>query len=332
MNKIGILGVGSYLPEKKVTNFDLAKILDTSDEWIRARTGIKERRFASPDQAASDLAANAAERAIKDAGISQEDIDLIIVGTNSPDTLYPATACLVQDKIGAKNAAAFDLQAGCTGWVYASIVGAQFIKTGMYKHVLVIGVEAITKMVDEKDRDTYVLFGDGAGATIIEDTEQEDTGIIGNKSATYATDEAYYLAFEASYNQELQRETRYIKMNGRMIYNFALTYVPQAMKDCLDESGIDIKDLKKIFIHQANEKMDQAICERFYKLYDLEMPENVMPMSIAELGNSSVATLPTLLDLVKRKQIENQEINKGDIVLFASVGAGMNINALTYKI
>jgi 3-oxoacyl-[acyl-carrier-protein] synthase-3 len=187
-------------------------------------------------------------------------------------------------------------------------------------------------VVDIHDRDS-MIFSDGAGATIIEKVEDEyDNGIIAHESATYATDEAFYLTFEASYNQELKRETRYIKMNGRKIYNFALSYVPQAMKNCLDKSGYEIDEISKIFIHQANEKMDQAICERFYKLYEKEMPEHVMPMSIAELGNSSVATLPTLLDLVKKNQLENQHIEKGDVVIFASVGAGMNINALVYKI
>jgi 3-oxoacyl-[acyl-carrier-protein] synthase-3 len=172
MSKVGIIGVGSYVPDKIVTNFDMEKILDTSDEWIRTRTGIIERRFADDNQTTSDLAAIAAERAIKDAGISPEDIGLIIVGTNSPDMRYPATACLVQDKIGAKNAAAFDLQAGCPGWIFATTVGAQFVETGMYKYVLTIGAEVITRMMDSTDRYTYVLFGDGAGATVLGKVEK----------------------------------------------------------------------------------------------------------------------------------------------------------------
>ncbi|SHJ17264.1 3-oxoacyl-[acyl-carrier-protein] synthase-3 [Mesonia phycicola] len=351
---IEITGVGSCIPEKVVKNSDFLNheflnqdgtpIKGENDVIIRkfkAITGIDERRYVEDNLTASDLAGIAAQNAIKDAGIDKETIDYIIVAQNFGDVKHkntqsdavPSLASRVKHILQIKNPSCvgYDLVFGCPGWLEGVIHAKAFIKAGMAKKCLVIGTETLSRVVDAHDRDS-MIFSDGAGATIIEDTGRDNAGIIGNKSATYANDEAYYLAFEASYNQELQRETRYIKMNGRMIYNFALTYVPQAMKSCLEESGIDIKDLKKIFIHQANEKMDQAICERFYKLYDLEMPEYVMPMSIAELGNSSVATLPTLLDLVKRKQIENQEIKKGDVVLFASVGAGMNINALTYKI
>jgi len=171
--KVGIIGLGSYLPERRVTNFDLEKVLDTSDEWIRTRTGIVERRMAEENQTTSDLAAIAAKRALEDAKLTVDDIDLIIVGTNSPDMIYPATACLVQDKIGAAGkCAAFDLQAGCTGWVYSTVVGSQFIQTGAYKHVLVIGAEVITRLMDPTDRGTYVLFGDGAGAAVLGEVEE----------------------------------------------------------------------------------------------------------------------------------------------------------------
>lgn len=320
MNKVGILGVGSYLPEKKVTNFDLEKILDTSDEWIRTRTGIKERRFASPDQAASDLAAKAAERAIKDAGISQEDIDLIIVGTNSPDTLYPATACLVQDKIGAKNAAAFDLQAGCTGWVYASIVGAQFIKTGMYKHVLVIGVEAITKMVDEKDRDTYVLFGDGAGATILGNVDKG--GLL--SSVLYADGSlAEHLIFPAGgsrlpLSQEvLDKRLQYTRMNGREVFKFAVREITKVSLNAIKEASLTVDDIRWFIPHQANLRIIEAGIKR------IRIPKERAVITIDKYGNSSAATVPIALDEIYKAG----KIKTGDKLLMVSFGAGMTSGA-----
>jgi 3-oxoacyl-[acyl-carrier-protein] synthase-3 len=175
-----------------------------------------------------------------------------------------------------------------------------------------------------------MIYSDGAGATIIESSDDE-TGMLSYENATFANEEAGYLFFGKSYNPDLDPDIRYIKMYGRKIYEFALSQVPAAMKSCLDKSGLDIDDVKKILIHQANEKMDEAIIHRFYKLYGKAVPKNIMPMSIHELGNSSVATIPTLLDLLIQGKIENQEVNKGDILLFASVGAGMNINAFVYR-
>jgi 3-oxoacyl-[acyl-carrier-protein] synthase-3 len=175
-----------------------------------------------------------------------------------------------------------------------------------------------------------MIYSDGAGATIIEATDDEG-GILAHETASYTYDEAYYLFFGNSNNQDLCRDTRYIKMDGRKIYEFALNNVPNAMKTCLDNSGVDIKEVKKIFIHQANEKMDEAILKRFYRLYKAEIPEGIMPMSIQTLGNSSVATIPTLFDLVKNNKLKNHSLTKGDVIIFASVGAGMHINAIIYK-
>ena len=175
-----------------------------------------------------------------------------------------------------------------------------------------------------------MIYSDGAGATIIE-TTIDTGGILGHASATFATNEADYLFFGNSFNKNLDPDVRYIKMHGRKIYEFALSQVPMAMKNCLDESGIDINQVKKVLIHQANEKMDEAIIQRFYKLYNQTPPEGIMPMSIHKLGNSSVATVPTLYDSLIKGKIENQEIHKGDIIIFASVGAGMNINAIVYQ-
>ena len=218
---------------------------------------------------------------------------------------------------------------GCPGWVEGVIQAQAFIKAGMAKKCLVIGAETLSRVVDLHDRDS-MIYSDGAGATIVEVTDQEG-GILAHETATFTYDEAYYLFFGNSFNKTHDPDVRYIKMHGRKIYEFALSNVPKAMKECLDNSGIAIGDVKKILIHQANEKMDEAIVQRFYKLYNQTMPEGIMPMSIHKLGNSSVATIPTLYDSLVRGEIENQSLNKGDVILFASVGAGMNVNAMVYK-
>ena len=224
---------------------------------------------------------------------------------------------------------AYDVLFGCPGWIEGVIQAQAFIKAGMAKKCLVIGSETLSRVVDKHDRDS-MIYSDGAGATVIEATNDEG-GILAHESATFAFDEAKYLFFGESYNKELNSDVCYIKMYGRKIYEFALNNVPKAMKECLDNSGIAINQVKKILIHQANEKMDEAIIQRFYKLYKQSVPEGIMPMSIHELGNSSVATVPTLYDLLLNEKIENQSINKGDVILFASVGAGMNINAIVYR-
>ena len=190
-------------------------------------------------------------------------------------------------------------------------------------------LKTLSRILDPHDRDS-MIYGDGAGAVIIESTD-DIGGIIAHESGTYAFDEAHFIYFGKTNNQDSEDDRRYIKMYGRKIYEFALTNVPMAMKSCLDKSGINISDVKKILIHQANEKMDEAIVKRFYELYNMEMPENIMPMSIGKLGNSSVATVPTLYDIILNGQMEGQKINKGDVIIFASVGAGMNINAIVYK-
>ncbi len=200
----------------------------------------------------------------------------------------------------------------------------------MAKKCLVIGSEALSRVVDKHDRDS-MIYSDGTGASILEYNSKTNKGILCHESASFTYEEAYYLYFGNSNNQNLCRNTRYIKMHGRKIYEFALNNVPQAMKDCFDKSDLNISAVKKILIHQANEKMDEAIVKRFYKLYNTPVPKNIMPMSIHKLGNSSVATIPTLLDLIRNNQLENQNLNSGDIILFASVGAGMHINTIVYR-
>jgi 3-oxoacyl-[acyl-carrier-protein] synthase-3 len=204
-----------------------------------------------------------------------------------------------------------------------------FIQSGMAKKCLVIGSETLSRVVDKHDRDS-MIYSDGAGATIIEASE-ETGGILAHESATYSFEEANFIFFGKSNKREVNDDRRYIKMHGRKIYEFALSHVPDAMKTCLEKSGKQIGDVKKILIHQANEKMDEAIIKRFYKLYEMKAPEGIMPMSIDKLGNSSVATVPTLLDLILKNKMEGQSLEKGDVIILASVGAGMNINAIVYQ-
>ncbi|GFZ92218.1 3-oxoacyl-ACP synthase [Aquaticitalea lipolytica] len=349
---IKITGTGSYIPTsiEKNENFHQHQFLNTDGSTLthpneviiqkfKAITGIDERRYAYDHLTSSDLGFFAAEKAIEDANINREELDYIIVAHNFGDVkhntiqsdILPCLASRIKHSLRIKNpkCVAYDILFGCPGWVEGVIQANAFIKAGLAKKCLVIGTETLSRVVDKHDRDS-MIYSDGAGATIVEATDG-DGGILAHETASFTYDEAYYLFFGNSNNKELCPDTRYIKMDGRKIYEFALSNVPLAMKDCLDKSGVNIKDIKKIFIHQANEKMDEAILKRFYKLYDEEIPEGIMPMSIQELGNSSVATIPTLYDLVINDKIKDQHVNKGDVVMFASVGAGMHINAIVYK-
>jgi len=349
---IKITGSGSYIPTEVVTNYDFAKHVFLNDdgtpfhlpneviaEKFYGITGISERRYVTDDLMTSDIAFFAAQKAIENANIDPETLDYIILAHNFGDVkknaiqsdILPSLASRVKNRLRIKNpkCVAYDMLFGCPGWVEGFIQAQAYIKAGMAKRCLVIGAETLSRVVDMHDRDS-MIYSDGAGATIIEATD-EDGGILAHESASYTYDEAGYLFFGNSFNTDHDPDVRYIKMYGRKIYEFALSNVPKAMKECLDKSGIDISQVKKILIHQANEKMDEAIIQRFYKLYEQTAPEGIMPMSIHKLGNSSVATVPTLYDSLVKGKIENQAIHKGDIILFASVGAGMNINAIVYK-
>lgn len=349
---IKITGSGSYIPTEIVSNNDFsnheflnedgtpfAQPNEIITQKFKGITGIEERRYATKDLLTSDIATIAAKKAIDNATIDPETLDYIIFAHNFGDVkkgtiqgdMLPSLASKLKHNLRIKNpkCVAYDMLFGCPGWVEGVIQATAFIKAGMAKKCLVIGAETLSRVTDPHDRDS-MIYSDGAGATIIEASDDEG-GILAHESATFAYDEANYLFFGNSYNKEHNPDVRYIKMHGRKIYEFALINVPKAMKECLDKSGTDIKNLKKILIHQANEKMDEAIVQRFYKLYGIDMPEGIMPMSIHKLGNSSVATVPTLYDSLIKGEIENQSLNKGDIILFASVGAGMNINAIVYK-
>ena len=349
---IKITGSGSYIPTVTVTNNDFSNHVFLNEdgsnfalpnevitEKFYGITGIQERKYVTDDLTTSDIAFIAAKKAIEDANIDPETLDYIIFAHNFGNVkkgtiqtdLLPSLASRVKHNLRIKNpkCVAYDMLFGCPGWVEGVIQAQAYIKAGMAKKCLVIGAETLSRVVDPHDRDS-MIYSDGAGATIIEATNDEG-GILAHETATFTYDEAYFLFFGKSFNNDHNPDVRYIKMHGRKIYEFALVNVPKAMKECLDNSGIDISQLKKILIHQANEKMDEAIVQRFYKLYDQKMPEGIMPMSIHELGNSSVATVPTLYDSLVKGKIKDQSIHKGDVILFASVGSGMNVNAIVYK-
>ncbi len=349
---IKITGSGSYIPTEIVSNKDFAEHVFLNDdgtpfphpndvvaEKFLEITGIQERRYVTDDLQTSDIAFIAAKRAIENSKIDPETLDYIIFAHNFGNVrkgaiqtdLVPSLATRVKFDLRIKNpkCVAYDMLFGCPGWLEGVIQAQAFIKAGMAKKCLVIGAETLSRVVDLHDRDS-MIYSDGAGATVIEATN-EAGGILAHETATFTYDEAYYLFFGNSFNKTHDPDVRYIKMYGRKIYEFALSQVPKAMKECLEKSGVAIGDVKKILIHQANEKMDEAIIQRFYKLHDQTPPDGIMPMSIHKLGNSSVATVPTLYDLLVKGELENHSIKKGDVILFASVGAGMNVNAIVYK-
>lgn len=351
-----ITGTGSFVPSNRVSNQDFAKnkfydasgkAFEASHEEIaekfKAITGIQERRYADDDMQASDIGAISARLAIEDSGIDPESLDQIIVAHNFGDVqqgtiqvdAMPSLGARIKQALGIKNpqCVAYDILFGCPGWIQGIIQANAFIRSGMAKKCLVIGTETLSRVLDMHDRDS-MIFADGAGACVVEAVESETAaGILSLEAATFAQEETYFLYMGKSNVEGAEPAVRYIKMKGRKIYEFALTHVPAAMKACLDKAGADIHDVKKVFIHQANEKMDNEIIKRLFRLYKTrEIPEKIMPMSIHMLGNSSVATIPTLLDQVRKgTSTEAHELNKGDLILMASVGAGMNINAIAYR-
>ncbi len=350
-----ITGTGSYIPNIVKTNQSFVnnsfyaengELIATPNEEIVEKfkdiTGIAERRYADNNENTSEMATKAAALAIKDAGIDPETIDQIIVAHNFGNVLagtiqtdaIPAIASRVKHQLGIKNPAcvAYDILFGCPGWIQGVIQADAFIKSGMAKKCLVIGAETLSRVVDVHDRDS-MIFSDGAGACIVEHSDDLNTGILASSAQSHCEDETYFLYLGKSYHPEGEEATRYIKMKGRKVYEYAIKNVPIAMKECIEKAGVDIHDVKKFFLHQANEKMDEGFIKALFKLYGIrEIPTNIMPMSIHELGNSSVATIPTLYDRVKHGFYKEHQLHKGDIVIFASVGAGMNINAICYKI
>jgi len=350
-----ITGTGSYIPGLVIPNNSFSDhhfygedgvLINTPNaeifEKFKDITGIYERRYAEENVNTSDLAAKAAALAIEDAGIDPETIDQIIVAHNFGNVIagtiqsdaVPSIASRVKNLLGIRNPScvAYDLLFGCPGWIQGVIHADSFIKSGLAKRCLVIGAETLSRVIDPHDRDS-MIFSDGAGACIVENSTDNTSGILASSVQSHCMDETYFLYLGKSYHPEAEDATRYIKMNGRKVYEYAIKNVPIAMKECIEKAGVEIHEVKKFFLHQANEKMDQGFIKALFKLYGIkEIPENIMPMSIHELGNSSVATIPTLYDMVKHGKYKEHQLDKGDVVNFASVGAGMNINAICYRV
>lgn len=356
MQRSVITGTGSYIPPVIQTNTDFAKHLFYSEdhqplptppgevvEKFKQITGIEERRYTSDDLSTADIGAVAAKKALDDSGVDPETIDQLIVAHNFGNVLkhtiqtdaVPSLAASIKHKLGIKNpnCVAYDVLFGCPGWLQGVIQADAFFKAGIANKALIVGAETLSRVIDVYDRDS-MIFSDGAGAAVLEykKTTEDGAGILSASVQTHSMEEVDYINMGPSFYPESDPHVRYIKMKGRKVYEYAMKHVPAAMKDCLDKSGVAITDLKKVFIHQANEKMDEGIISRLYKLYNIPTPaEHVMPMSIHWLGNSSVATIPTLLDLVRKEEIKNHRLSTGDVIMFASVGAGMNINAVCYR-
>ena len=348
-----IAASGSHIPPVRVPNSgflnhdfrgpDGARMSKTNDEIVKqfeAITGIQERRYVADGTVTSDIAFEAAHEALTSSGIDGESLDLVIVAHNfgdvqrggGPPDLVPSLAARVKARLRISNprAAAFDLIFGCPGWIQGVITADAMIRTGDIRRALVIGADTLSRISDPHDRDS-MIYADGAGATILEARDDGDAGILAHAARSDTLDHSTMLTMGRSYKEEVFLEALFLKMEGRKLYKYALQTVAGSMKDCLDKAGIPLGDVSKILIHQANGKMDEAIIGALYDSEKMTPPPDVMPMTISWLGNSSVATVPTLYDLIAKGQLDGYEFHPGEIVLFASVGAGMHINAFVYR-
>lgn len=323
---IGILGTGSYVPEKVVTNFDLAKIVDTSDEWIRTRTGIAERRIADDKTATSDLAVRAAEKAIEDAKIKKEDISAIITATATPDYQFPSTACVVQNKLGIKNAFAFDISAACSGFIYGTEIARQFIASGKHKNVLVIGAEKLSSVIDWTDRNVCVLLGDGAGASVlghvdgnsgIVDTFLASDGAFANLIIVPAGGSAIPAAIDT-----INKKQHFMKMEGREVYKHAVIIMYKTCLGILNKCNLKIEDIDWFIPHQANLRIIEAIADR------LKIPMSKVYTNLERYGNMSAASIPVALD----EAIKDGSLKRGQTALMIAFGAGLTWGGTIIKI
>jgi len=306
--RAGIVGIGRYLPEKIVTNHDLEKILDTSDEWIRTRTGIEERRIAADDVYTSDMAFAAAQKAIHDAGITADEIDLILVATVTPDLPFPSVACRIQERLGAKKAAAMDVSAACAGFMYGIVTAKQFIESEVYKYVLVVGVEKLSKITDWNDRNTAVLFGDGAGAAIIGPVS-ENRGIL-----------SFELGADGTGAKHLYQD-EYIIMNGREVFKFAVRQMGESCVHVLEKAGLTKEDVDFLIPHQANIRIMEASRQR------LELPDEKMSKTVKKYGNTSSASIP--ISIVE--EVEAGKIKDDDLIVMVGFGGGLTWGAIAIR-
>jgi 3-oxoacyl-[acyl-carrier-protein] synthase-3 len=349
-------GSGSCLPSQRIDNqaflrnqffLDYGQPLDPADnprviEKFREITEISERRYAADDQVASDLGTEAAEAALDDAGIDPETLDYIIVAHNFGDVradhprldFCPTLAARIKERLQVRNpyCVAYDLPFGCPGWLQGVIQADYFLRSGDANRALVVGTETLSRVSDPHDRDS-MIYADGAGAAVLEAAEgDEPAGILSHATRSDTVKHARLLRMGRSYDPGHPGDRLFLKMYGRKLYEYALQNVPGVVRQSLDRAELALTDVTKVLLHQANAKMDHAILDRLFRLYGLkEIPRHIMPMTISWLGNSSVATLPTLFDLMRRGRLDNQGFIPGDVVVFASVGAGMNINSMVYR-
>ncbi len=315
---VKVAGVGAYVPPQIMTNADLEKMVDTSDEWIVERTGISERRIAGPDVSTSDLAAEAARICLKNAAVDPSEIDLIIVASASPDHLFPATACIVQASLGATAAAAFDMEIGCTGFIYALVTGAQFVASGSYDKVLVIGAETLSRLTNWNDRNTCCLFGDGAGAALL--TEGLDgQGILGFALGSDGSLSSLLKlpaggARNPASHDTVQNGLHFIHMDGKAVFKFAVRVMNRAVTEVLEKCGKEISDIGLLIPHQANIRIIESACGRF------KIPPEKVMINIGKYGNTSSASIPLALF----EAIEQGKARQGDLVLLVAFGAGLS--------
>ncbi|MFH1577560.1 MAG: beta-ketoacyl-ACP synthase III [Candidatus Omnitrophota bacterium] len=324
IRKIGIIGVGEYLPKRVLTNRDLAKMVDTSDEWITTRTGIKTRRLASKDQATSDLAINAAKSALKNARLAPDDLDLIIVATITPDMQFPSTACFVQNGLGAKNAVSFDVSAACAGFVYALVIAQQFIACGTYRNALIIGAETLSSVTDWQDRNTCVLFGDGAGAAVL--APVKSGGILSTCLGSDGSSRNLLMmpgggSRNPATHQSIDNRLHYVKMRGNELFKLAVNIMTEAGREALKLAGLDCNDLDWVIPHQANIRILMSMAKK------LNLPREKIYLNIAKYGNMSSASAAIALC----EAVKSGCIKKGDIVLIDAFGAGLVWGACVIK-
>src|SRR5690625_946817 len=307
---VGVLGTGHYLPTEILTNKDLEEIVDTSDEWIKTRTGIEERRIARKDVHTSDMAFHAAQQAIEEANVKEQDIDLILVATVTPDTAFPSVACQIQEKLGATNAAAMDLSAACSGFIYGMVTAEQFIKTGAYKCILVVGAEKLSNITDWTDRNTCVLLGDGAGAVVMGEVP-DGKGIL-----------SFELGADGSGgNQLYQDEKNHLVMNGREVFKFAVKQMPESSVNVIEKIGLQKEDVDYLIPHQANIRIMEAARRR------LGISEEKMATTIKKYGNNSAASIPMALS----EAVKSGKIIEDDLIVLVGFGGGLTWGALALK-
>lgn len=309
---VGIIGTGSYLPDKVITNKDLEKMVDTNDEWITTRTGIKERRKAEGDRTTSYMGAMAGEKALEDAGLKAEDIDMIIVATITPDMFFPSTACLVQEQIGAVNATAMDLGAACTGFIYSLEVAKSLVSTGTYKNILVIGSETLTRILDPDDRNTLVLFGDGAGACVVSQVE-EGSGFLSFDLGSDGRGADLLYANARIDKESAAKGDHYLKMSGNEVFKFAIRILDETARKALEKAGLERSEVNCLVPHQANIRIIQSAMKR------LDISEDKVYVNLEKYGNMSGASIPVALD----EAVKNGKVTKGDNIVLVGFGAGL---------